>query len=209
MTTRFFSHTLAPWRTGIFSLLLAICVATAAGADMPALRNEKKVWNYIASEPFRTLQTDRRCHERNRYRVYLIDNFEQRIHLVPEVLTSHGEIDFAPPVTPQHVFAEWHQRPARSTACRIDTQTVLTAGQYQALQHLCPAELTREVTQTYVWLNAPGKAPVFEFTPACRNRGVNSGTSVIPPHKLKELLPPKRVRKSHATGGGHTKTADG
>ncbi len=434
MTIRRLCHNATPGSVGAFFLLLAVCLATAAGADSPETRNEEKARKYIASETFRTLQADRRCHDRSRYRVYLIDNFEQRVHLVPEVLTSHGEmlvrllqagredidlrvlntslgsglarviqdlseggcvdavvsaipgsnytydqisslfayrlkirpenilyhrralrellreialagfpsvewietidvnsiklrndarkfvfiealgrfnvpvilpygnadvrhrgrikavnllslaanarvysaldqegrrvegfpysplssgdetavfnivecphpddpfkavldinddglqdytffrtgriplrntageLDFAPPVTPQHVFAEWRQRDRPATACRIQTQTVLTAAQYRDLRRLCPAVLTQDVSQPYVWLNAPGKTPIFEFTPTCRNRGLISGTSVIPPRKLKELLPPKRALKSHAPGVGRSRAADG
>ncbi len=434
MMMRPFSNPAAIGPAGVIFLLLTVCLITSTGADASETRHEAKVRKYIASEPFATFQADRRCHDRSRYRVYLIDNFEQRIHLVPEVLTSHGEmlvrllragredidlrvlntslgsglarviqdlaaggcvdavvsaipgsnytydqisslfgyrleiapenilyhrralrkllreialtgfpsvewletidvnsvklrndarkfvfiealgrfnvpvilpygnadarhrgrikavnllslagnarvysaldqkgrrvegfpysplssgdetaefnivecphpadpfkavldinedgrrdytffrtgripfrndagdIDFAPPVTPQHVFAEWRQRAEHPALCRIETQTVLTAAQYRDLQRLCPAVLTRDVTQPYVWLNAPGKPPVFEFTPACRNRGVISGTSVIPPHKLKELLPPKKASQSHATGAGRARGAGG
>ncbi len=434
MIRHHFSHTAAAGQVGAFALLLAICLATSAGADMPALRHEEEVRKYIASEAFATLQTDRRCHDRPIYRVYLIDNFEQRIHLVPEVWTSHGEmlvrllragrddidlrvlntslgrglvrvildlaaggcvdavvsaipgsnytydqisslfeyrlkirpenilyhrsalrgllrdialtgfpsvewletidvnsiklrndarkfafiealgrfnvpvilpygnadarhrgrikavnllslaanarvysaldqkgervagfpysplsagdetavfdivecphpddpfkavldinedgyqdytffrtgriafrdaggnLAFAPPVTRQDVYVKWRDAIQGAPACRIDASPVLTAGQYQDLQRLCPAALDRAVTRPYVWLNAPGRERIFDFSPACWARGTISGTSVIPPHKLKELLPPKKGRDAHGIGGPHPAAVDG
>jgi hypothetical protein len=102
-----------------------------------------------------------------------------------------GELDFAPPVTRQDVFVQWRDQVAGPTECRIDTPIVLTATQFRKLQKQCPTAWARDVTQPYVWLNAPGRERIFEFAPACWARGTISGTSVIPPHKLKEMLPPK------------------
>ena len=74
--------------TALFHLFLG-------GAALAAARTvsvEKNVWTHIVSDDFDTFQVDQRCHGQDRYRVYLIDNFEQRVDLVPEVLTSHGEM---------------------------------------------------------------------------------------------------------------------
>jgi hypothetical protein len=40
-------------------------------------------------------------------------------------------------------------------------------------------------------LNSPHHVPAHEFEACCRQRGTIRGTSVIPPNKLRELLPPK------------------
>jgi len=53
---------------------------------------ETKIRQIITSEDFNTFQENRRCPDNRKYRVYLIDNFDQNVDLVPEVLTSHGEL---------------------------------------------------------------------------------------------------------------------
>jgi len=69
----------------------------SARAESSVVRLEKQVLKKIAAEDFNRQQVDRRCHAPNRYRVYLIDNFEQDFNLIPEVMTSHGEL--LPPKT--------------------------------------------------------------------------------------------------------------
>ncbi len=113
---------------------------------------------------------------------------------------AKGEIDFAPPVTRQDAFIQWRDRVAGPNACRIDIPIVLTATQFRTLRAQCPMALTQDVTQPYVWLNAPGRKRIIEFAPACWARGTISGTSVIPPHKLKEMLPPKTGLNPQAQG---------
>ncbi len=104
-----------------------------------------------------------------------------------------GDLAFAPPVTRQNAFVKWRDQIPNTSDCRLEASIVLTAGQYRDLQRRCPAVLSRDVRHPYVWLNAPGRPRVFDFAPACWSRGTLSGTSVIPPHKLKELLPPKKA----------------
>jgi hypothetical protein len=111
-----------------------------------------------------------------------------------------GKLAFAPPVTRQDEFVKWLDQSETRPTCQIDTQIVLTAGQYQTLQGFCPQVLGDEISQSYVWLNAPGQGLVFEFAPECWDRGKIGGTSVIPPNKLRELLPPKGTPGSHAAG---------
>ncbi|MGD9252008.1 MAG: hypothetical protein PVG19_12315 [Desulfobacterales bacterium] len=56
------------------------------------LHLENKIRQIITSEDIYSLQEDCACPEDRKYRVYMIDNFEQGVELVPEVLTSHGEM---------------------------------------------------------------------------------------------------------------------
>ncbi len=409
-------------RNGLACVLLILSAVTGAGAGARNDRNEEKIRHYVASEDFQTFQADQRCHDRRTYRVYLIDNFEQALHLVPEVLTSHGEmlvrlmqagrddidirvlntslskglarvihdlaaggcadavvsaipgsnytyeqisslfayrieiapenilyhrgalrrllreialkgfpsvewlqtidvnsvklrndarkfvfiealgkfgipvilpygnadarhrgqiravnllslaanarvysaldqkgervagfpysplsagdetavfsivecphpedpfkavldinddgfrdytffrsgriafhnadggLDFAPPVMRQNAYVKWRDKIRHAPTCRLDAPVVLTAAQYRDLQRHCPNLPYRDPTRPYIWLNAPGKNRVFEFAPACWVRGTISGTSVIPPYKTKELLPPKRAQGTH------------
>ena len=111
-----------------------------------------------------------------------------------------GELDFAPPLTRQDAFVRWRDQVAGPTECRIDASIVLTAAQFRELRKHCPNSLARDVSQPYVWLNAPGRERIFEFAPACWARGTISGTSVIPPYKLKEMLPPKGWADPQASG---------
>ena len=76
-------------------LVTALLHLLLGGSALAATRTasvEKNVWTHIVSYDFDTFQVDQRCHGQDRYHVYLIDNFEQRVDLVPEVLTSHGEM---------------------------------------------------------------------------------------------------------------------
>ena len=73
-------------------LLLLTVFAGPLRAEWQGGAGEKTTWKFIATESFRTFQADRRCHDRSAYRIYLIDNFEQPIRLVPEVATSHSEM---------------------------------------------------------------------------------------------------------------------
>jgi hypothetical protein len=107
---------------------------------------------------------------------------------------DRGQLDFAPPVTRQHDFAKWIDRIETNADCRIDDDMVVTSDQYRALKSLCPATFNQTVSQPYVWLNAPQHGRVYEFQAECRDRGTISGTSLIPPNKLQELLPPKQSR---------------
>ena len=104
---------------------------------------------------------------------------------------AQGGVAFAPPVTRQHVFVKWLARARNELGCHIEGAIVLTDVQYRQLQRQCPAVSETEISQPYIWLNAPGERRVLEFKPACWSRGIISGTSVIPPNKLNELLPPK------------------
>lgn len=121
---------------------------------------------------------------------------------------KRGRLAFAPPVTRQDVFRKWLSQVARVPKALFTRDIVLTAQQYRQLGNLFSEFITEEPTQSYVWLNAPHCGTVFSFDPVCRVRGTVSGTSVIPPHKVKDLLPPKAVgtskdpARSAATAGG-------
>jgi hypothetical protein len=121
---------------------------------------------------------------------------------------ERGRLAFAPPVTRQDAFRKWLSQVARDPQALFARDIVLTAQQYRQLGSLFAEFFTEEPTQSYVWLNAPHRGAVFNFDPVCRVRGTVIGTSVIPPHKVKDLLPPKTAgptkspdQSSPATGG--------
>ena len=53
---------------------------------------EKEVLAYIQRPEFSRYAKDGRCRNRSRYKVFLIDNFELTIPIVPELVTTHGEL---------------------------------------------------------------------------------------------------------------------
>lgn len=74
------------------ALLLNLLFRGPLLADWNGMQIEKKMLKYIASDAFGTFQADQRCRGQGRYRVYLIDDFEQDVDIVPEIRTSHGEM---------------------------------------------------------------------------------------------------------------------
>lgn len=104
---------------------------------------------------------------------------------------AEGELSFAPPVLPQHQFAALMGQIEKSGICRIEDEMVLTADQFKEASSICPDYFNVSSLKSYVWLNASGHAPFYSFDAQCWKRGKISGTSVIPPQKIKELLPPK------------------
>lgn len=74
------------------ALLLNLLFRGPSLADWNGMQIEKKMLKYIASDSFGTFQADQRCRGQGRYRVYLIDDFEQDVDIVPEIRTSHGEM---------------------------------------------------------------------------------------------------------------------
>jgi len=105
---------------------------------------------------------------------------------------DEGQLAFAPPVIPQHLFAKWRQRIESDADCQIDDDLVLTIDQYTTLKLLCPNAFRQIISKPYVWLNSTQHGRIYEFQAECRDRGTISGTSLIPPNKLQDLLPPKQ-----------------
>jgi len=53
---------------------------------------EKEMLSYIRGHRFSKDAGNRQCRNRDRYKIYLIDNFELTFTLLPELVTSHGEL---------------------------------------------------------------------------------------------------------------------
>jgi hypothetical protein len=104
---------------------------------------------------------------------------------------DHGELAFAPLVLKQAQFVQWRAQIENRPEGRFNDEVVLTAAQYSEIKWLYPSAMDTQTTEDYVWLNSPEHGQVYAFDPACWKRGTLIGTSVIPPNKLREMLPPK------------------
>ncbi|MDJ0784877.1 MAG: hypothetical protein QNJ22_23125 [Desulfosarcinaceae bacterium] len=104
---------------------------------------------------------------------------------------DHGMLAFAPPVLDPHQFTQWRAQLEARPERRLNDEVVLTAAQYAEIERLYPPATKTGTTKSYVWLNASEQRPVYAFDPACWKRGTLIGTSVIPPNKIREMLPPK------------------
>jgi hypothetical protein len=104
---------------------------------------------------------------------------------------DHGQLAFAPPVLKQDQFIQWRAQIENRPECLFSGEVVLTAAQYAEIKRLYPYSMNTQTTKDYIWLNAPEHGPIYAFNPACWKRGTLIGTSVIPPNKLREMLPPK------------------
>jgi len=63
-----------------------------SSTQIPAAQIEKEILRQIGSEAFTENTKDQRCQYQDKYLVYLIDNFEQSVKLIPEITTTHGEL---------------------------------------------------------------------------------------------------------------------
>jgi hypothetical protein len=104
---------------------------------------------------------------------------------------ADGMIAFAPPVMSEHEFERLLTQEVSDSSCRIGKEIVLTASQFKKVKRLCPKIAGHAPSKSYVWLNAPRHGRIYEFEACCWQRGTIRGTSVIPPNKLRELLPSK------------------
>lgn len=105
----------------------------------------------------------------------------------------------APSALSASEFERWLQGHRNKTACRMEEALVLTAHQYRRFKNACPnrsnlpSPLHEGDPTFFVWINTPRPGHDFHFKAHCRQRGTIQGTSVIPPNKVKQLLPPKKV----------------
>ena len=104
---------------------------------------------------------------------------------------DHGHLAFAPPVLKQDQFVHWRAQVENRPECLFNDEVVLTAAQYSEIKRLDPSTMDTQTTKDYVWLNSLEHGPFYAFDPVCWKRGTLIGTSLIPPNKLREMLPPK------------------
>ena len=107
---------------------------------------------------------------------------------------AHGKLSFSPPVLSPEKFTAILAQIGNGASCRINEEMVLTVRQYQKIKSICPADFDENAFKSYVWLNSAEHGHIYNFDAQCRDRGKIRGTSVIPPIKVKEMLPPKKTR---------------
>jgi hypothetical protein len=107
---------------------------------------------------------------------------------------EQGNLSFAPPLLSKKEFSKLMMQLENSSTCLIDKEVLLTARQYKKLKDICPEAHHLNVTKSYVWLNSPKHGKIYVFDSHCWSRGKLRGTSLIPPNKLRELLPPKNYQ---------------
>ena len=79
-------------RSILFAISLFVLYAFVPSTPVCAAQIEKKIVKQIMSKMFSGVHRDQRCQYKDKYVVYLIDNFEQTVELIPEVTTTHGDL---------------------------------------------------------------------------------------------------------------------
>lgn len=106
-----------------------------------------------------------------------------------------ANLAFAPPLINDKEFSVLLQKYESAHPELITNQLVLTRKQYATLSARWPsyprlsAEFLRE---RLVWLKSAEDVTPFFFNPQCQVRGQIVGTSLIPPMKVREILPGKQ-----------------
>lgn len=102
---------------------------------------------------------------------------------------ENSQIKFAPPVLSEQDFGLVIEKIKNENLCIIGKEVVLTARQYRKLKAQCTDEYPPINSKQYVWWNSDENQPKLFFDAHCWVRGQISGTSLIPPNKVKEFLP--------------------
>lgn len=104
---------------------------------------------------------------------------------------DRGRLSYTPPP----LLPEEYDAVKRGTSpwsdCQISGSAVINSEQFRTLKQQCQIDCQPQILRSFVWLNPPGSGNCFSFDAQCVPKGLLRGTSVIPPLKIKELLPPK------------------
>ncbi|UCD31379.1 MAG: hypothetical protein JSV38_11325, partial [Desulfobacterales bacterium] len=76
----------------IVAISMLVLSAFFLSTTVSAEQIEKEIIKKITSDLFVEAREDQRCQYKDKYVVYLIDNFEQSVELIPEVTTTHGDL---------------------------------------------------------------------------------------------------------------------
>lgn len=101
---------------------------------------------------------------------------------------ARGHLSYAPPVLNNQALEILIKSTGLPGGCDIEIEFVVTVDQFIRLKKKCPTFFTITPSKQFVWVNHDSDLTFFEFNAACRERGHISGTSVIPPQKVKKRL---------------------
>jgi hypothetical protein len=106
---------------------------------------------------------------------------------------ADGLLAFSPPLLSENAFSRLKDRIRNNSTHRLDDSIVLTADQYRELMKsgFKPDHLT--LKKDYIWFNSPYMEMPFQFNAAPWVRALITGTSLIPPDKIKQILYPRTL----------------
>ena len=104
-------------------------------------------------------------------------------------VNNKGRTLFAPPLITDEKYAVLKEKLINAESCNIDNEVVLTSRQFYELRAICGFKANVKIGRKYVWVNSKQYKLPFFFNAQCWNRGSITGTSLIPPNKVKEYLP--------------------
>lgn len=105
-------------------------------------------------------------------------------------LIKKGKTLFTPHLFKKEVFTDLlSSLSIHSKNSELANEMVLTRAQFNRLKEYDRFLSSINMDKTYIWLNSKEHGRFFQFNAICRIIGEITGTSVIPPHKAKELLP--------------------
>lgn len=114
----------------------------------------------------------------------------RRSNFIP-YYSSKGDLRFSPPPLSEKRVQKILKDDAPHNCAGLQknlSNSVITGSQYATLQKKYPNCITKlPEKKQFIWFKSEENVPFF-FIPQCQNRGVISGTSLIPPLKVKELL---------------------
>ncbi len=105
-----------------------------------------------------------------------------------------GSFSRSPPLATSEEFFEILREAADDGGYTFSQETVFTLAQYQQFVHTCPecaASSAPLELKDFVWFNSSKHGRTISFYSQCEQKSEISGTSLIPPMKIKELLPNK------------------
>ncbi len=105
-----------------------------------------------------------------------------------------GSLSRSPPLATSEEFLEILREAADGGSLAFSQEIVFSLEQYQQFIYTCPecaASFSPLELKDFVWFNSSKHGRTISFYSQCEQKNEISGTSLIPPMKIKELLPQK------------------
>ena len=101
---------------------------------------------------------------------------------------AKGLLAFSPPLLSENEFSCLKDRIINNDTHELNDSIVLTTDQYRELMKLGFEPNDLALRKDYLWFNSPHMAMPFQFSAASWVRALITGTSLIPPDKIKDVL---------------------